>query len=114
MNSKLVTRIILIGTAQPIIQIRHACHISICNENSNSDRVQNLNNPRVSYLKQSKKINKADIKIIQDDLKAYNALVDSIVENRRLAWEIVVRWINKNGKLLPDDMRRETKQIKPA
>ena len=59
-------------------------------------------------------MNKADIKIIQDDLKAYDALVDSIVENRRLAWEIVVRWINKNGKLLPDDMRRETKQIKPA
>jgi hypothetical protein len=59
-------------------------------------------------------MNKADIKIIQDDLKAYDALVDSIVENRRLAWEIVVRWINKNGKLLPDDMHWETKKIKQA
>ena len=59
-------------------------------------------------------MNKADIKIIQDDLKAYDALVDSIVENRRLAWEIIVRWINKNGKLLPDDMHWETKKIKQA
>ena len=59
-------------------------------------------------------MNKADIKIIQDDLKAYDALVDSIVENRRLAWEIVVRWLKKNGKLLPDDMHWETKKIKQA
>lgn len=103
MNRNLVTKIILIGNAQPIIQIRHACHISIYNENSNSERIQNLNFSRVGNSKQGGTNNKVDIEIIQDDLKAFNSLVDSIVENRRLAWEIVVRWVNKNGRLLKDN-----------
>lgn len=34
------------------------------------------------------------------DLAAYQALIDAILENKRLAWAIVQRWLEKNNYML--------------
>lgn len=45
---------------------------------------------------------KTDFQILTDDRVALEMLVQSILANKRLAWEIVSAWLEVNGKLLVD------------
>ena len=50
------------------------------------------------------KLDKTDIEILKDDRECLEQLVQSILDNRRLAWMVVQSWLRKNEyKLLPYD-----------
>jgi hypothetical protein len=52
-------------------------------------------------------MNKTDIEILQADSKALDELVDSILENKRLAWMIVDGWLKVNNYVMihPDEWK---------
>ena len=52
------------------------------------------------------KPDKTDIEIMQSDQQSYNMLIDAIVQNKRLHWRIVARWLDMHSKYLVD--REET------
>lgn len=45
---------------------------------------------------------KTDVQILHDDRAAFELFIQSILANKRLAWEIVSAWLDAHNKLLVD------------
>jgi len=59
--------------------------------------------PKLQELRQSEQTDedlKVDIQILEDDRLALDQLIEAILSNKRLAWEIVFAWCNKNDHYL--------------